>query len=228
MKEILAKSLCIFLALTASVTASEYTDKQLAMQYLLVSEGLISSPKEINSRLAYHIDKHRDWHAIRRLLEAGADPNGIDNDTSKAVKAPHLQSYIYKCVKDCEDVRIMYMLIEAGANIHVQLPNHLTLMHHLAVDFDEFKKMNPTQWQDFFNLLINKGLNINQQTKEGITALMIAAKNGQLELVQYLIGKGADTALRLNKGQRAIDLVPENHHHSDAIRQILESAEPVL
>lgn len=227
MKGIIATSLFCLSALTAGVAAAEYSEEQLAMQYLLVAEGVISSPKEIDSRLAYLIDKQRNWHDIKRLLEAGANPDGapVDPADAEAEKAPHNRSYLYKCVRTCEDVRLMYMLIDAGAGVNVSLPDNLTLLHHIAVRFENFRKMNPTQWEDFLDVLINRGINLNQQTGEGITALMIASKNANLDLVKYLVDKGADTSLRLNKGQRAMDLVPEENENAAQIREILQSAE---
>lgn len=227
MKGILATTLFCLSSLAASVAAAEYSEEQLAMQHLLMSEGVIASPEELNTRMADLMEKQRNWHDIKRLLEAGADPNSapIDPADAEAEKAPHNRSYLYKCVRACEDVRLMYMLIDAGASVNVPLPDNLTLLHHLAVRFERFQKMNPTQWEDFLDLLIYRGINLNQQTGEGITALMIASKNAHIDLVKYLVDKGADTSLRLNKGQRAMDLVPEENENAAQIREILQSAE---
>lgn len=224
MKRVLVGSLCTFCTLTASVAAAEYTEAQQAMQYLLVAEGFISSPDDINEKMAQIMDKDRHWHDIKRLLAAGADPNGI-HDNEDTQKPAGTQYYLYKCVKANEDVRLMNMLITAGAKVNIPLPDNVTLLHHIAVSFTKFRQMNPALWKDFLNVLINKGININQQTSAGITALMIAVKNGDLDLVEYLVDKGADTSLRHSKGMKAIDLVPNEHQHGATIREILHTAE---
>jgi len=47
---------------------------------------------------------------------------------------------------------------------------------------------------------------------EGFTALMGASKNGKLEVVKYLIDKGADINIKDNYGDTALDFASRNGH----------------
>lgn len=58
--------------------------------------------------------------------------------------------------------------------------------------------------QPALDLLLSKGLNVNAANEDdGMTALMRAAGEGYLELVEYLLKKGADMELQNKKNQSA-------------------------
>lgn len=66
---------------------------------------------------------------------------------------------------------------------------------------------------EIITALLGAGADINAVDCDGRTALMLAARVGNLESVLILIGKGADTNKETN-GMKAIDLAREKHHHS--------------
>lgn len=213
----------------AGVTyAAEYTESQKAMQYLLVAECVVASPEEIDSKLAYLIEYHRDVHDIKRLLEAGADPDGtnVKIQASGATNRRPTEGvpYLYKCVQGNTNVEVMKLLIEAGANVTPKLNNNLTLIHLIAVGFGNYTLYNPTRWKEGLDMLIKGGVDVNQQTGDGITALMIAAESAQIELVKYLLENGADCSLSHSNGNKAINFVPTGHKYTAEIRQLLNSA----
>ena len=49
------------------------------------------------------------------------------------------------------------------------------------------------------------GANVNAQNKLGLTPLMQAASNNRPELVRYLLGHGADSAVQDSRGRTALD-----------------------
>jgi ankyrin repeat protein len=53
-------------------------------------------------------------------------------------------------------------------------------------------------------LLLNYGADINAVPNDGVTALMMAAKNGKTDLVAYLLMKGADIARKDTGGKTAL------------------------
>jgi ankyrin repeat protein len=57
---------------------------------------------------------------------------------------------------------------------------------------------------------------IDSQTDEGTSALMIASANGNTQIVQLLLEKGANTSLRNKYGKSAIDVAS-----SGEIRKLL-------
>lgn len=53
---------------------------------------------------------------------------------------------------------------------------------------------------------------INMQDLNGATALMYAAKNGQIEIIQCLLANGADCSIKTDKGSLAIDFAKRGGH----------------
>ena len=55
-------------------------------------------------------------------------------------------------------------------------------------------------------MLVENGANVNHQDKDNDTPLGEATKGGFLDVVQYLLSKGADTSLKNNDGRIAEDI----------------------
>jgi quinoprotein dehydrogenase-associated probable ABC transporter substrate-binding protein len=67
-----------------------------------------------------------------------------------------------------------------------------------------------TRPTDIANLLIERGANVNAQSKSGVTALMIAATHNNPPMIGILIEAGADVTLKNNLGQTAADIAERN------------------
>ena len=63
---------------------------------------------------------------------------------------------------------------------------------------------------------------MNIQNRKGETALMIAVSNQYINIVIYLIEKGADVTIRNNNGKTALDIAREKNF--DKIVSLLEEA----
>ncbi len=59
-------------------------------------------------------------------------------------------------------------------------------------------------------LLIEKGANVNSQSNQGYTPLILAAYNGNIEIVELLMENGADKTLTDKNKKNAIDYAKEN------------------
>ncbi len=60
-------------------------------------------------------------------------------------------------------------------------------------------------------LLIDRGAKIDAKDADGLTALMIAAGEGHLEMVEVLVKRGARVDARDKRGRAALDLAKAGH-----------------
>jgi len=54
------------------------------------------------------------------------------------------------------------------------------------------------------------GLDLNRADENGMTALMVATKHANLDVVKMLIENGANPRLKNKRGERAADLAPKS------------------
>jgi ankyrin repeat protein len=145
--------------------------------------------------------KKRDIYGVRKLIEHGANVNAVDNEG----RTPLMWAV--------DDDDIMRLLIEKGANanfisedgISVLLAYltrgalHSKMIKYYAAkgDGDNDKHVKEElagggKNLDMVKLLVDKGANVNQVSKEGITVLTAAINIGDVNIPNYLIDKGAD------------------------------------
>ena len=60
--------------------------------------------------------------------------------------------------------------------------------------------------EEYLNLLIQSGADVNRADKKGQTALIFAVKNGRLECIKSIIEAGADLSTRTNEHYTPISL----------------------
>lgn len=97
-------------------------------------------------------------------------------------------------------------LISQGADMHAR---HSDMQYHLL--HIAAKKGHLTLVQ-----CLHEEINphyLDQKDSNGQTAILWAAANGYLDVVQYLVKKGANLLLSSNKGKTPIDWAIENSHH---------------
>jgi ankyrin repeat protein len=112
---------------------------------------------------------------VRLLLDRGADVNGRD----KAGNTP-LSSAVYARTPD-----IARLLLDRGAD-----PN--------ARDATGRTALMMAQSPDIARLLVERGADVNVRDANGATALSLAAKSGSLDIIRFLLSRGA----RLDPGPR--------------------------
>jgi len=114
-----------------------------------------------------------------------------------------------------EYFRNVELLISLGADVLAKNNNgYLPLHIHLAV-YKESK--------DTIELLLSKGVSINQNEVEfGFSPLHLAAGNGMLEMVKFLVEKGADISIQADKKIAPLHMAVGRYGKVEVIDYLLE------
>jgi len=128
---------------------------------------------------------------LKSLLEAGADPNNVDENNISAL--------IYAAKVGNEE--IVNMLINAGADIEIASSVHNT---PLGLNNTPLMFAIKGGHHGCVKLLLNAGANYNMVSKNGKTLLMLAAERRQKMSVQFLLDSGADIKMEKNNGWTAL------------------------
>jgi ankyrin repeat protein len=135
------------------------------------------------------------FEIVELLLAKGADVNikgTYDGRTALMWAAENSQ-------------KTVELLLEKGAEVNVKGVDGMT-----AFIQSIFGILSGSVTTAVCDLLLEKGSNVNDQLTgadaTGWTAIMFASSNGKLDLVKYLISKGADVNLRAKDGTSALSL----------------------
>lgn len=61
--------------------------------------------------------------------------------------------------------------------------------------------------------IIFRGGNVNKKSKSGLTAIMYAASDGNIEIAKLLLENGADPDIKTNKGRSAVSIAKKHEFH---------------
>jgi ankyrin repeat protein len=138
---------------------------------------------------------------IKKLLDAGADPNAIVNNTPRARMRDGSPRIVFATAlmraAFAGDVELMKLLLAHGADPHiVSKDNETTLMAAAGTGFiNGYQKgRSAAERLEAVKLLVQLGEDVNAADNYGITPLMVAANLGDLPVVEYLMDQGADLA----------------------------------
>src|SRR5215468_6546428 len=137
---------------------------------------------------------------IKKLLDAGADPNAVVNNTPRGRNRNASPRIVFASalhrVAFAGDLELAKVLLEHGANPHavssdresmLEAATGLALIPGYQVGHPNAERL------ELCKLLVETyGEDVNWADAYGITPLMAAANLGNTPLVQYLIDKGAD------------------------------------
>lgn len=136
---------------------------------------------------------------IKKLLDAGADPNALINSTPRARMREGSPRLVYATALMraalAGDVELARLLLAHGADPHIiSKDRETTLMAACGTGFINgyHRQRSPAERLELVKLLVESGLDVNAADNYGITPLMVAANLGDIEIVKYLISKGAD------------------------------------
>jgi len=136
---------------------------------------------------------------IQKLLDAGADPNALINSTPRARMREGSPRLVYATslmrAALAGDVELARLLLAHGADPHIiSKDRETTLMAACGTGFINgyHRQRSPADRLELVKLLIESGEDVNAADNYGITPLMVAANLGNIEIVKYLISKGAD------------------------------------
>lgn len=159
-----------------------------------------------------------DVDALREALDAGADPN------FQRTRNTALTLALDRGHKDCAQI-----LLERGANPSQDNGFGWTPMHEIAkqgwADWTQKLLANPMAMTDrrdrneetplfvamqnghiqVAHLLVDHGCNVNAQNEQGISPLMLAIERRDEELVQKMMARRGDPALKDETGRSGLD-----------------------
>jgi len=185
----------IFLALLPSslrqdwdlVTAAEY-DALPVVQSLLAEDAEIDVNMTLERTALHAAAEQGNLDMVKLLLDKGADPNLQD---------AHGRTPLFLAL-DRKHFEVATTLAEAGSDAQ-RCMNHNRTLLMAAI---EAKQPTLVSWA------LEQGADLNaiRDDKRNATALMLAAADGDLELVSLLLDKGADVTLKNHEGKTVLDL----------------------
>jgi ankyrin repeat protein len=137
---------------------------------------------------------------IKKLLDAGADPNAVVNNTPRGRNRNASPRIVFASALHrtafAGDVELAKLLLSYGADPHATSSDRESMLEACAglalIPGYQVSHPNPERLE-LAKLLVEKyGEDVNSADAYGITPLMAAANLGNTSLVQYLIDKGAD------------------------------------
>jgi len=136
---------------------------------------------------------------IKKMLDAGADPNALINSTPRARMREGSPRIVFATplmrAAFSGDIELVKLLLAHGADPHViSSDRETTLMAACGTGFINgyHRPRPPAERLAVVKLLVESGEDVNAADSYGITPLMVAANLGDLEVVKYLVSKGAD------------------------------------
>jgi len=136
---------------------------------------------------------------IRKLLDAGANPNALVNNTPRARMREGSPRIVFATAlmraAFAGDIELVKLLLAHGADPHIQSSDReSTLMAASGLAFiNGYHRQRPSADRlEVVKLMVDMGEDVNHADSYGITPLMAAANLGDINIVRYLIDKGAD------------------------------------
>lgn len=137
---------------------------------------------------------------VRQLLEAGADPNQVINNTPTALMRGGSPRIVFATAlmraAFSGDISLVRLLLDHGADPHIRSSDDETVLGAAAGTgfIYGFHKERPLNERlAVIELLVEEhGLDVNWHDDYGITPLMAAANLGDVPIIQYLVDQGAD------------------------------------
>ncbi len=136
---------------------------------------------------------------IKKLLDAGANPNALINNTPRARMREGSPRIVYATAlmraAFSGDIELVKLLLAHGADPHIQSSDReTTLAAACGLAFiNGYHRQRPSAERlEVVKLMVDLGEDVNHADSYGITPLMAAANLGDINIVRYLIDKGAD------------------------------------
>jgi ankyrin repeat protein len=141
----------------------------------LVKNGAEINAKDNSGCTPLHlVANSRDKRAVEFLLENGALVNAKDNS-----KCPPLAH----AARNCGDLQILTLLIDAGAEINQKITYGGNILHYLLhMHRDD---------QQVYTFLLDNGADINAKDPQGRTPLDLAREKSMSGVVKLLLSRGA-------------------------------------
>ncbi len=149
---------------------------------------------------------------IRQLLDAGANPNAVVNNTPRARMREGSPRIVFATAlmraAFAGDLELVTLLLDRGADPTVLSRDSETMLAAaagLGFIHGYHRGKAPEERLQVVKLFVELGNDVNHHDDYGITALMAAANFGDVPVIQYLIDAGADLSVhdlgKKNDGQ---------------------------
>ena len=136
---------------------------------------------------------------IKKLLDAGADPNVLVNNTPRARMRDGSPRIVFATAlmraAFSGDIELVKLLLAHGADPHIESRDReTTLSAACGLAFiNGYHRQRPSEERlAVVKLMVDLGEDVNHADGYGITPLMAAANFGDINIVRYLIDKGAN------------------------------------
>jgi ankyrin repeat protein len=136
---------------------------------------------------------------IRKLLDAGANPNALVNNTPRARMREGSPRIVFATAlmraAFAADLELVTLLLERGADPKVISRDGETMVSAasgLAFIHGYHRGKPPAERLQVVKRFVELGNDVNQADDYGITPLMAAGNYGDVPIIQYLIDVGAD------------------------------------
>ena len=158
--------------------------------------------------------KDEDLEAIQDDIKSGVDINE---------RLPDMTFKPIHVAVNTGNLDIVKLLLDNGASINMKDTFGYTPLHHAANRKKNHDSMEiNAKLIDIANLLIDRGANLNVDSISDDTPLDLAARNGDLEMVELLINKGAN----LRYSEKALHHASEKGH-LPMVKYLVEKGYPV-
>jgi ankyrin repeat protein len=136
---------------------------------------------------------------IKKLLDAGANPNALVNNTPRARMREGSPRIVFATAlmrgAFSGDLELTKLLLAHGADPHIMSKDRETIL--MAAAGTGFingysRGRSAAERLEVIKLLVSLGEDVNAADNYGITPLMVAANMGEVSIVQYLVDQGAD------------------------------------
>jgi ankyrin len=138
---------------------------------------------------------------VRKLLDAGANPNALVNNTPRARMRAGSPRIVFATplmrAAFSGDLDLVKLLLSHGADPTIISEDGETMVEAAAsLGFIQgySKGRSAAERLEVVKLFVELGADVNQADDYGITPLMVAANFGDTKIIQYLVDKGADLA----------------------------------
>jgi uncharacterized protein len=138
---------------------------------------------------------------IKKLLDAGANPNAIVNNTPRARMRAGSPRIVFATAlmraAFSADLELVKLLLAYGADAKVISSDGETMVAAAAgLGFIQgySKGKSAAERLEVVKLFVDLGGDVNQADDYGITPLMVAGNMGDTAIIQYLVDRGADLA----------------------------------
>jgi ankyrin repeat protein len=136
---------------------------------------------------------------IRKLLDAGANPNALVNNTPRARMREGSPRIVFATAlmraAFAADLELVKLLLERGGDPKIISRDGETILSAaagLAFIHGYHRGKSPEERLQVVKLFVELGNDVNQPDDYGITPLMAAANYGNVPIIQYLVDRGAD------------------------------------